>query len=207
MFIPKDYELTDRAEVLAFMRRYNFAAIISYADGLPQATHLPFHITEQGGDIVLTAHFAKANKQCATIEGQTVLVIFSSPHAYISPSHYHKEQSVPTWNYMAVHAYGSCEIIKDTAQGLEILEQMIMQSEPAYKAQWEQLDEKYRMGLYKGIVPVTITITKIQAAAKLSQDKTEAQRERIINTLAQSDNTAEKEIAEYMRATMKKDEE
>lgn len=199
MFIPHEYRLTDRAEILAFMRRYNFAAIVSQADGVPLATHLPFHIMEQDGDIVLTAHFARANKQWQHIEEQTVLVIFSQPHAYISPVHYDKEQNVPTWNYMAIHAYGKCVVIDDMAKGIEILEQMILQSEPAYKAQWDRLDDKYKMGLYKGIVPVEITIDSVQAAGKLSQNKTAAEKERIINALSQSSDSAERDIAAYMK--------
>lgn len=198
MFIPKEYELTDKAEILAFMRRYNFAAIISFANGTPIATHLPFHIMERDGKVVLTAHFAKANKQWRNIEDQTVMVIFSQPHAYISPKHYHKEQSVPTWNYVAVHSYGQCEVIRDTAKGLEILGQMILQSELEYKVQWERLDEKYKMGLYNGIVPVEITIERVEAAGKLSQDKTSEQRARVIDALQQSEDNAEKDIAEYM---------
>lgn len=185
-------------EILAFMRRYNFAAVVSFADGAPVATHLPFYVMERNGEIVLTAHFAKANKQCSHLEGQTVLVIFSQPHAYVSPKHYQKEQSVPTWNYVAVHAYGRCNVIRDIAKGMEILEQMILQSEPEYKAQWERLDEQYKERLYSGIVPVEITIDKLEAAGKLSQDKTGEQRERIISALSGSEDSAERDIADYM---------
>ncbi|MES2212441.1 MAG: FMN-binding negative transcriptional regulator [Pseudomonadota bacterium] len=202
MFIPKEFEITDRAEVLAFIRRYNFGVIVSQADGAPVATHLPFHVMERDGEIVLTAHFARANAQWKGIEEQLVMVIFSQPHAYISPSHYDKEQSVPTWNYVAVHAYGRCEVITDTTKGLGILEQMIQQSEPGYMAQWERLDEKYKLGMYKGIVPVEITVTATKAAGKLSQNKTEAERQRIIDTLGASDDSAERDVAEYMKRGM-----
>lgn len=206
MFVPKEFELTDRAEILAFMRRYNFAAIVSQADGAPVATHLPFHIMERDGSVVLTAHFARANKQWRNIEGQTVLLIFSQPHAYISPTHYDKEQSVPTWNYVAVHAYGRCSVIQDTAKGLEILEQMILQSEPSYMAQWRRLDEKYRMGMYKGIVPVEVTIDRVEAAGKLSQNKTAAEKDRIINTLSHSEDSTEQDIATYMERFSKNED-
>ena len=74
MFIPKEFEFTDRAEVIAFMKRYNFAPIVSSADGAPIATHLPFHIMERDGNIVLTSHMAKANVQWKNIEGQTVML-------------------------------------------------------------------------------------------------------------------------------------
>ncbi|MCF8450230.1 MAG: FMN-binding negative transcriptional regulator [Taibaiella sp.] len=198
MFIPKEFEITDKAEMIAFISRYNFGVIVSQKAGVPQATHLPFHVLEREGKVILTAHFAKANEQWKGIEEQEVLVIFSQPHAYISPSHYNKLQNVPTWNYMAVHVYGSCSLIHNTAKGFEILEQMMLQSEPSYMEQWKSLDEQYKTALYNGIVPFELTIHKITAAGKLSQNKTDAEKQRIIKALAASVDSAEKDIAEYM---------
>ncbi len=198
MFIPKEFEITDKAEMITFIRRYNFGVIVSQKAGVPQATHLPFHVLEHDGNVILTAHFAKANEQWKGIEEQDVLVIFSQPHAYISPSHYDKLQNVPTWNYMAVHIHGRCNLIHDTEKGFEILEQMIIQSEAGYMDQWKNLDEKYKKGLYNGIVPFELVIHKIKAAGKLSQNKTEAEKQRIIATLAASKDSAEKDLAEYM---------
>ncbi len=199
MFVPKEFEITDRGEIVAFMKRYNFGVIVSHVGGAPLATHLPFHILERDGQIVLTAHFAKANSQWKGIEEQEILVIFSQPHAYISPKHYDKEQSVPTWNYVAVHAYGKCTLVQDTDKGLEILEQMIMQSEPEYREQWEGLDKVYKMNMYKGIVPFEVAIKNVKAAGKLSQNKTAEEQQRIIGTLSVSEDSGERDVAGYMR--------
>jgi transcriptional regulator len=102
MYIPPHFRQHDPEAAIAFMKRHPFAVIVSNGAEAPLATHLPFHTSEENGSIVLTAHFAKANPQWKTLSD--VLVIFSGPHAYISPSNYEKEENVPTWNYIAVHA-------------------------------------------------------------------------------------------------------
>ncbi|MES2702215.1 MAG: FMN-binding negative transcriptional regulator [Bacteroidota bacterium] len=200
MYIPREYEQKDQAEIIAFMKRYSFAIVVTHGDDdIPLATHLPFYVYAHNDEVHLTAHFAMGNLQWKGIEDKNVLVIFSQPHAYISPSHYSREQSVPTWNYVAVHAHGKCRVITDTNEGVGILEQMIMQSEPAYKQQWDGLSPEYKAALYKGIVPIDITITKLEAVNKLSQDKSEHERHKIIDTLSSSTDTAEQDIAEYMK--------
>src|SRR5438309_1993202 len=106
MYIPKHYLTEDRSEILSFMRQYPFGTIISAQDNYPVATHLPFIIEESENDIVIKSHFAKANPHWKNIESVPVLIIFTEPHAYISPQYYQHLQNVPTWNYMSVHAYG-----------------------------------------------------------------------------------------------------
>src|SRR5688500_6197620 len=106
MYIPKSFKNTDDKEILAFMQKYSFATIVSTVDNKPIATHLPFVISKEGENVVLYSHFAKANPQAATLTNKDILVIFSEPHAYISPKYYNKTESVPTWNYISVHFYG-----------------------------------------------------------------------------------------------------
>ena len=125
MYIPKRYLATDRAEIIAFMKQFSFATIITAKDNLPVATHLPFLVSTRGDEVILTAHFAKANEQWAAIENNKVLVIFTEPHAYISPRHYEKGLDVPTWNYIAIHAYGEGKLITETNKVFEVLEAAI----------------------------------------------------------------------------------
>ncbi|HRI58716.1 MAG TPA: FMN-binding negative transcriptional regulator, partial [Saprospiraceae bacterium] len=114
MYTPSHFSFSEQGDIVDFMRRFNFATIMSQVEGLPFATHLPFVVEESSeGNLRLLAHFAKANPQWKSLEEQTALVIFSEPHAYISPSLYEKEQNVPTWNYVAVHAYGQATLITD----------------------------------------------------------------------------------------------
>lgn len=196
MYIPHHFRQEDRAGAIAFMQRYPFATIVSSVDGRPLATHLPFHIIDDGEGLTLTAHFAKANPQWKHLE--EILVIFQGPHAYISPQHYTKVENVPTWNYIAVHAYGKGEIVTDDHKGMAILEDMMQQSEPAFLEQWDRLSPHYKHKLYKGIVPFEVKVTGLDAKHKLSQNKTAEERLRIMAALADEADTAAHEIASYM---------
>lgn len=186
------------AEILSFIQRYSFATLITNIDGTPQATHLPFHTEMRGGQLVLTSHLAKANKQWKGISEQQNLVIFSEPHAYISPSHYDSRQSVPTWNYLSVHAYGKANIITEREAVMALLESAIKDYEPTYMAQWNELPETFKYKMANGIVAFEISVTALQGKKKLSQNKTDEERKRIIDTLKKSDDTNVSQIGEYM---------
>ena len=199
MYIPKLNLLTDRAEAVAFMKRFSFATIITAKDGLPTATHLPFLITLKDETIVLTSHFAKANEQWKDIESNKVLVIFSEPHAYISPKHYDKELNVPTWNYISIHAYGDGTLVTEAKKVTEVLERTIDNYEIAYRQQWSKLPEDYKTKLSNGIIAFEIRVTDLQGKKKLSQNRSENEKARIITTLSKSEDTNEKLIADYMK--------
>lgn len=196
MYIPHHFRQGDRAQAIAFMKQHPFATIVSSVEGRPLATHLPFHVINNGEELILTAHFARANPQWKHLE--EILVIFQGPHAYISPQHYTKEENVPTWNYIAVHAYGKGEIVTDYSKGMAILEDMMQQSEPGFLEQWSRLSPDYKHKLYKGIVPFEVKVTGLDAKQKLSQNKTEEERLRIMAALAGEEDTAAHEIASYM---------
>lgn len=191
--------MKDKAEIVEFMKRFSFATIISAKDNYPVATHLPFLVTLVDDVIILTAHFAKANEQWKDIEDGDVLVIFSEPHAYISPSNYDKMLNVPTWNYISIHCYGRATIISERQRVIEILENTIDNYEPSYKKEWCGLPEEYKTGMANGIVAFEIRVDDIQAKKKLSQNKNEQEQRKIIETLSKSGDTNEKLIAEYMK--------
>lgn len=199
MYVPKENRMTDRAEIVAFMQRFSFATVITSEDNFPAATHLPFLVRSENEKIILTAHFAKANPQWETIENNLVLVIFSEPHAYISPKLYDKALNVPTWNYLAVHAYGHGKLITEAAAVREVLNATVQNFEMGYNQQWDGLPEDYKQKLSEGIVAFEIEVTDLQAKKKISQNKTETEKDRIIETLSKSDDSHERLIAEYMR--------
>jgi transcriptional regulator len=198
MYISKLNQVTDKREIVSFMKRFSFATIVSTTDQVPQATHLPFTVVYEDGIITLHAHFAKANPQWKNLENQKALVIFAEPHAYISPKHYDKMESVPTWNYYAVHAYGNCALVHSRADAVRSLEEMILTYEADYKVQWDALADSFKDKMLNGIVPFTMTVTEIQASQKMSQNKTVDEQERIISTLKTSDESTEQAMAEYM---------
>jgi transcriptional regulator len=200
VYIPSFNKFPDQQEAVAFMQRYGFATIVSVRDELPVATHLPFLVKEIDDKIILSSHFAKANPQAEDIIGTTALVIFNEPHAYISPKHYEKTENVPTWNYLAVHAYGKCVLLDGEQNKAAVLQEMIRYYDADYLKQWKSLAEDYKQKMMKGIVAFEIVVNDLQAKKKLSQNRSEKERENIINDLSKAQDSNEKEIAEYMRA-------
>jgi transcriptional regulator len=198
MYIPKSNVLSDKEEAVAFMKRFSFGTIVTSKDNVPTATHLPFLVEMADDKIVITSHFAKANEQWKDIESCKVLVIFSEPHAYISPSNYEKEQNVPTWNYISVHAYGNGRLITNAEKVLELLEKTIDNYEEAYKKQWDALSDDYKINMSKGIVAFEVEVMDLQAKKKLSQNKTVTEQRNIIQSLSKSKHATEQQIAEYM---------
>ena len=199
MYIPKVNLNTNTNEIVAFMQQFSFATIITAKDNFPVATHLPFVVSTRDNEIVLTSHFAKANEHWKDIVNNTVLVIFSEPHAYISTNNYDKELNVPTWNYISVHAYGQGTLITENKQVLEVIDAAIDNFETAYKQQWNSFPEEYKMKMLKGIVAFDIKVTDLQAKHKLSQNRSETEKQKIINTLSNSRDTNEQLIAGYMK--------
>lgn len=199
MYIPNINLAADKNELIAFMKRYSFATIITSKNNYPVATHLPFLISEDDEKIILTSHFAKANNHWQIIENNINLIIFQEPHAYISPKHYDKEMNVPTWNYIAVHGYGKGKIISDENLVANILGKTILTYEAAYKTQYYSLPSDYKINLSKGIVAFEIELTDLQGKKKLSQNKTEAEQWKIIHELDSGANSTQRDIAQYMK--------
>ncbi|MDP9049030.1 MAG: FMN-binding negative transcriptional regulator [Bacteroidota bacterium] len=200
MYIPSFNKFPDTQEAVVFMQRYSFATVVSVKDRLPVATHLPFLVKERDGKIILLSHFAKANPQSSDIIDTIALVIFTEPHAYISPKNYEKVESVPTWNYLAVHAYGQCAELTGEENKAALLQEMIQFYDAGYLQQWSSLPEDYKQKMMKGIVAFEIVVDDLQAKKKLSQNRTEKERENIINDLSHASDSNEREIAAYMRS-------
>ena len=198
MYIPSFNSFTDRQAIIVLMQRYSFATIITIVDDIPVATHLPFLVKEENDKLMLKSHFAKANPQANQVFDKTSLVIFTEPHAYISPSNYETEKVVPTWNYIAVHAYGKAIPLDSMDQKAELLKHTIETFEAGYYQQWQRLPDDYRARMMNGIVAFEIEVTDLQAKQKLSQNRSEKEKENIINSLSKGTDTNEREIAAYM---------
>ena len=199
MYIPEFNRLTDRNEIVDFMKQFSFANIISARNNLPVATPLPFIISLKDNQIILSSHFAKANEQWMDIENNQVLIIFSEPHAYISPVNYDTLLNVPTWNYISVHAYGKGKLITESEEVTRILEATIDTFEGAYRQQWDNFPEQYKVKMLKGIVAFEILVTDIKAKKKLSQNRSDNEKQRIIKSLSESEDSNEKHIAAFMK--------
>ena len=179
MYIPEAFHEDDLEKLLEFMRAHSFATLVSVLDGSPFASHVPLVIRRDGDRLILTGHLAKANSQWKAFGSGESLAIFSGPHAYVSPTLYEKRESVPTWNYIAIHAYGTLEIIEGEAEKESLLSRLIEANEPAYAAQWRELPESFRRTLLAGIVGFRIPIRRIEGKFKLSQNRHETDRRNI----------------------------
>jgi len=200
MYTPKYFEENDRSKLVEFMKEYNFAALVNSTKKRYWATHLPFLVEESGGEIILKAHMAKANPQWANFKpDEDVLVIFQEPHAYISPKLYEDPVSVPTWNYIAVHAYGVPEILPGIEERIALLEESFEAFESSFKEQWDVLPENYKRELLEGIVAFRIKTTNIEGKFKLSQNRTEGDRTRIINYLTTKEDKVKSDIAAFIK--------
>ena len=180
MYLPKHFEPADRALALEVMREHSFALLVSNDDeGVPFATHLPVIVSERGRDaatrIVIEAHVAKPNPHWRYMQARPrVMLVFQGPQAYMSPRVYPDLARVPTWNYLAVHAYGEVKILEGEAKKDALLKGLIAIHEPEYAAQWRGLGEEYQHKMLAGIVAFEVTVDRLEAKFKLNQHRKEA---------------------------------
>ena len=200
MYIPQANRVEEQAALLAFMQAHSFATLVSLVQGELFATHLPLVIVAQGDQILVRGHLAKANPHWQELATQReVLVIFQGPHAYISPTHYEKWESVPTWNYIAVHAYGSARLIQDEAGLLAALGELIAANEATYQQQWDSLPDKFRHGMLNGIVAFEIAVTRLEGKFKLSQNRPAGDQVRVATALADHPDLTIAAVGHYMQ--------
>jgi transcriptional regulator len=202
VYIPEHFRVRDHADAIAFMRANPFAILISDTDNEPFATHVPVVVRESEGEnkIVIRGHVAKENPHWRYLEQRPLcLTIFHGAHAYISPTNYTIHESVPTWNYGAVHAYGNARVFSKPEELLTVLHELIPMFEPTYAEQWENLSQNYRDRMLRHIVGFEISVTRIEAKFKLSQNRTREERSNVIASLGSSADTTVSGIAQMMR--------
>lgn len=209
MFVPKHFVLEDRAQAHEIIRNHDFALLVTAGKGAPVATHLPLLLDEkQGEQGLLLGHMARANshwKELAALHesGGEALAIFQGPHAYISPTWYGGgKPTVPTWNYLAVHAYGTPRIIEDAAWVRALLERLVAVHEAGLPEPWSTvgLEESFLTAMQRGIVAFEIPISRLEAKAKLSQNKEPAQIENAANVLLAGDDPLGQAVGARMSA-------
>lgn len=208
MYIPEPFALTDRDEILAVMRNHAFAVLVSTVDGAPpQATHLPFLFdAATGPNGTLVAHMARANPHWRDLarlqsDGGEALVIFQGPHAYVSPRWYGAGAAVPTWNYVAVHAYGTPRLIDDAARVRTLLADLSATYESGAPEPWrlDAQEDSYVRANIRGIVAFEIPVGRLEAKAKLSQNKRPEDRRGVVGALADGQDPLGNAVAALMR--------
>jgi len=203
MYVPKFNEVSDRGILVEAMRAYSFAILFGPLDGTIEsashrATHLPLVVKDEGPHGVLEGHFAKANSHWQALANREALIVFPGPHSYVSPSRYEEQLSVPTWNYIAIHAYGKLELVEDAVSKEALLSDLIQANEPGYARQWSGLPDGYRRTMLAGIVGFRIAIARIEGKFKISQNRPEGDR-RAVQAAQASGTDDERALADWMR--------
>ncbi|MGZ3274812.1 MAG: FMN-binding negative transcriptional regulator [Caulobacteraceae bacterium] len=174
----------DRIEVLrGAIRAHPLATLVTAGPSGLEANHIPFLIEEGGPFGVLRAHLARANSQLAALrEGVETLVIFQGPQAYVSPSWYATKAEtgkvVPTWNYVAVHCWGSPRVIDDADWLRSQIGRLTRSQEDGRAEPWAVADapEDFIAAQIKGIAGLEIPIARIEGKWKASQNRLDADR-------------------------------
>ena len=205
MYIPNQFRQDSTEKLVQFMRANSFATLVSILNGVPFASHLPL-VTVTGNDgVTLVGHVAKANPHWRAFDHGETLAVFTGPHAYISPSHYENRESVPTWNYVAVHAYGIPRPVTfgESEEEMElVLATLIKTYEAAYQAQWETLSARYREGMLKEIVGFKMPVKRLEGKYKLSQNRSETDQIHVAQALERDDDPATATVGQMMKANL-----
>jgi transcriptional regulator len=181
MYSPKFNQVTERAILIEAMQAYSFATLIG-PQSTPEspaplvATHLPLVVKDEGPHGLIEGHFAKANRHWQFLAGRETLVVFPGPHTYVSPTLYVDPLSVPTWNYIAIHAYGTLELVEDEAGKSALLAGLIHANEPSFAEQWGAMPDGFRRTMLAGIVGFRIPIARIEGKFKISQNRDPQER-------------------------------
>jgi transcriptional regulator len=204
MYIPPAFQELDQAKLFDAIERHSFGLLVSQLDGELFATHLPLLVDRQAGPSgQLLGHMARANPQWQRLNGQTVLAVFSGPHAYITPTWYEAENVVPTWNYVAVHVYGKCEVIDDDRATAKIVEDYVATFERNRPKPWTiDSDVTFFEKLVKMVVGFRIKISRIEGKWKLSQNHPTERREKVARQLAEENHIDDQAIGRLMAETL-----
>jgi transcriptional regulator len=205
VYIPKWFRETDQTALHDLMRANSFAMLISQHDGAPYASHVPILLQADAGPHgTLVGHMARANPQWRDFDpAQAVLTIFQGPHAYVSPSWYEAELSVPTWNYAVVHAYGTPCVIEEPAALYDILKATVQMYEAPFDQPWPfELPEDFVDKMIRAIVGFAIPITRLEGKYKLSQNRPPEDQQRVVKALYQQGDALSTGTAALMRSRM-----
>ena len=207
MYTPRAFAFNDLHELQQQMLGTRLALLVTHGEQGLQASHLPLLLnTDEGPNGTLYGHFAKANPQWKELQdGAEALVIFAGADAYVSPGFYPSKAEdgkvVPTWNYVAVHAYGHAETFSDGGRLLDIVSTLTDRHEAGRAQPWKVDDAPadYIDGMLKAIVGFAIPIDRLEGKRKLSQNRSAEDIAGVREGLAASPDIVDRTLAHLMR--------
>jgi len=190
MYVPT-FNAVDEATAREMVAAYGAGELITVGpDGYPLATLLPV----LWRDDVVIAHMARANGQWRTVApGARALLVCGGPQAYISPSWYAAKAEhgkvAPTWNYSSVHLTGTVTVIDDVAWLREAVTALTERHETRQPAPWSVSDAPASNidGMLRAIVGLELRVERVEAKAKLSQNRSEADQRQVVAALGMDD--------------------
>lgn len=202
VYLPPAFTEARPEILIGHIERYDFGLLVSHGAAGLVASHIPFLIEHDGGQLHLHGHLARPNPQVPDLaQADEVLAVFHGPHAYISPKWYATGPSVPTWNYVDVHAYGTVRLVEDPDWLRRFLRRLSERHEARNRDPWrtQDLPDAYMQSMLNGIIGLDIAVTRLEGKYKLSQNRPAADRPGVIAALeAQSDADA-RAVARLMR--------
>lgn len=199
-YIPRHFRLDDREALERFVAANAFGTLVTAGPAGLAVSHVPF-LPERGaeGGLRLLAHVARANPHWRELESAgEALAIFGGPHAYVSPGWYANHPSVPTWNYVAVHARGRARLLPP-GELAGLLDRLSRAYEDARPAPWrmESLPDDYAARMLEAVVGFEIAVESLEGKFKLSQNRRPEDVERVASAL---EAEGQRELAALMRA-------
>jgi len=198
VYVPPLFEVTDRRWILELIDLHPFGVLVTSDVEYPRISHLPLVADERDDGLWIVGHVARANPHAESIRnGAPAAIVFEGPHAYVSAAWYEAPyETVPTWNYTAVHANGRLQEY-DAWTAVKLLTDKMEHARPD---PWEpsRLTVDYRESQLRGIVAFELRAEKMYAKAKLSQNRTPADRRRVIENLKASEDRIDRECAAEM---------
>jgi transcriptional regulator len=202
VYLPPHFTEARPSVLVEHIERYDFGLLVSHGAAGLVASHIPFLIERDRDKLHLHGHLARPNPQVGDLaQGGEVLAIFSGPHAYISPNWYATGPSVPTWNYVDVHAYGTVSLIEDVDWLRGLVRRLSERHEAHNPVPWrmQDLPEAYLEGMLKGIVGLDVAVTRLEGKYKLSQNRPGADRPLVIAALERRNDADSLAVARLMR--------
>ena len=207
MYNSKPHQEHDLARLHQHMLETRLAVLVSHGEQGLLATHLPVLVDTAEGEFgTVYAHLARANRQWQDLEqGGEALLVFPGADAYVSPSYYPSKADnpkvVPTWNYLAVHAYGPADVIHEAEPLLAIVSRLTDRHEQGRSEPWKVTDAPadYLDGMLRAIVGIRLPIARLQGARKLSQNRSEQDIAGVREGLSASTDQQDNQLAAHMR--------
>lgn len=198
MYIPKANEEKRIPVMHQMIVAHPLATLVTMGASGLFASHIPMVLEDDGSPFgVLKGHISRANTQWRDLSPTVdALAIFAGPQHYISPNWYPEKAEhakvVPTWNYAVVHAYGPLRVIEDDVWLMAHLKSLTGQHEAASEIPWKVTDAPadYIQSLSRGIVGLELPIQRLEGKWKVSQNRSERDRQGVADGLQKLD-TAE----------------